>query len=346
MSLNFLQKHVIKAMRVFPRQRQILVIRQVDARHTENQCPIYAFEMYAIPQLGTKGVHQALDRIWINDVVVSQIHISLLNTAPPPRDAVDEDEMDVDDPMDLSIQPELPAWQEREPDPVSIYLRTSKPDGMQHLTMWPRRIERPPTPGASPSSSTMDLSSPTPSSSQRSSSALSTFSDAPTHFYPLQSCNYQAMYDFSAPDAQHFGAARIVPGTVRALVWGAPRDSRKDAPPLIDMWSYASPERRDPDADATLPEDARARIEARQAARAPCRSNCLAALSLPPPVRAMLTKGVQAMAFDDTIGRVFASADKCQKIFIIDFAAAPRENDRGERLPLPVTYAHRTVDLI
>lgn len=131
------------------------------------------------------------------------------------------------------------------------------------------------------------------------------------HFYDLDLMNPVA--EFQYPEA--FGTAFVLPGNGRAALWAVPADDRTDAPKLISIWSFI---RSENDADL-LP---REQEDAEWPARKPdgTRRDCFMPVVLEEEVRNRFERGVQAMAWDESIGRLCVCAAESSEIYVLDFA--------------------------
>jgi hypothetical protein len=128
------QPHTIRAIRVFPVQNQILVIRSIPVLPIPEATPLYLFEIYDPPQLGKWSASKAKDRYVIDNRHITSFQISDHNISTA---------------HDASLQPTLPAAF-GPPAPISIFCQTIKPHGLQHYVMWPVQVDVPATSTSDP----------------------------------------------------------------------------------------------------------------------------------------------------------------------------------------------------
>ncbi|TFY68769.1 hypothetical protein EVG20_g3429 [Dentipellis fragilis] len=140
-------------------------------------------------------------------------------------------------------------------------------------------------------------------------------------------------------------ALHIFPGATRCLLMGTMMDDRSVHPVPVSFFSYADmdiPTQDDIDADENWPYD-KEQHEAAAAERAWIdaayrqRGRSCPIRSLHPPLAYMFEDGVIASAWDEWSGRLcMVPAAEPQKIYVFEYAHAPREDVHGNRLPLPV----------
>ena len=112
------QRHDIKAIRVFPTQREILVIRTLTF---DGSTQLHLVEIYNISNLSTTAPNwrHPTDRYLIENQLVSNFHIS-----------------DYGIPTSTGDQPRLRA-EFTPPPPISIFAQTVQPTGIIHHVLWP-----------------------------------------------------------------------------------------------------------------------------------------------------------------------------------------------------------------
>jgi len=59
-------------------------------------------------------------------------------------------------------------------------------------------------------------------------------------------------------------------------------------------------------------------------------------IEVPAALRNTLKFGIKALAWDDWTGRIFAATLNDCMIHVIDLAQGPKENSRGQRIPVPL----------
>jgi hypothetical protein len=317
------------------------VAREIKDVPTE-KFPIYSVELYTIPEKG-KDYVDAVDRCWIDGANIAQFFIPSSRPVPVPSQAN----------VDGSIQPQMRAYHEQEPAPLAIYCRTINPEGFIHLNIYPRRVQFPAW-----------QKNPTGMVEIGNGGLVNMDEDRERrYYYPLHTMHYQSVYNFT-DDMPEFGAVEVVPGASKALVMNFPTDDITDTPHVMGLWAYLSPEVRsfDPAKKDQLWADDEHEDSWEVAQRKlmaqltnPPREKALALLPIPAELRQVLRRGRSAVAFDETIGRVCISCFEDQRIFVLDYAHAPREGQlyiyaclifirlttltdpNGDRLPVPYT---------
>lgn len=125
-----MQPHIIKAIRMFPCQQDMLVIRTIQlSPKDESYIQAHVVEVYEVPSTpGDWSYRNATDRYVIHGPLVSNFHIS-----------------DYGIPTSTGDHPYLHVDHEP-PPPISIYLETVEPVGVIHHILWPTPITIPGTP--------------------------------------------------------------------------------------------------------------------------------------------------------------------------------------------------------
>jgi hypothetical protein len=139
---------------------------------------------------------------------------------------------------------------------------------------------------------------------------------AKTHYYyALRTLRFQSRHDCD-PNVAH-----ILPGAYRTLLYTVPSTDRTDAPSLVNLRRYIAPEAQPADYPVTqeLSDDERVTRK-----RKLIPSNIFATLVLPKSLATALTDdGVNAVAWDEGVGRVCIAPAENSVIHILDFAKTP-----------------------
>ncbi|KZT18699.1 hypothetical protein NEOLEDRAFT_1143063 [Neolentinus lepideus HHB14362 ss-1] len=122
------------------------------------------------------------------------------------------------------------------------------------------------------------------------------------------------MTEFEYPDA--FGTAFMLPGNGRAAFWSVPLDDRTDAPKLVNIWSFV----RDPEDAGLLPPEC---ILDRT------RMDCFTPVALDAEFMKEFEDGVQAITWDEHIGRLCLSGAEDSYIYVVDFAKSVDDEERA-----------------
>lgn len=222
-------------------------------------------------------------------------------------------------------------WQEDEwkPRTISAFCRTLAPDdGLLRITFYPRRFQSfaPPSPAGSPSVTNASLDG-------------TKVKKPPKHYW-----KYDLAY--SSPvrfiEAHLNAQYRILPGSHRTLLYTIPWDDITSTPQVLGFFRY-----HDRELMAEEPEDHD--MDVNQAPRLPVQKL---------PFEFDNAQRFQAIAWDETVGRVcFASADDT-RLVVLDFAKRPKEGEYssiadslflgftlktdflGRRMPLPAEQDH------
>ncbi|KAI6031289.1 hypothetical protein BKA83DRAFT_4198178 [Pisolithus microcarpus] len=124
----------------------------------------------------------------------------------------------------------------------------------------------------------------------------------------------------------------VCPGSHRTLVYGVPPEDRTDTPGVNSIYSHL--------ADPHLIDEYSVRRHGllqgilREAYEH--RSQVLAKFDLCPDLYDDLRRGVKAMAWDESIGRIFYVKPDDAHIHVVDLAYAPSQTADGQRCPLPL----------
>ncbi|KII93284.1 hypothetical protein PLICRDRAFT_385911 [Plicaturopsis crispa FD-325 SS-3] len=139
----------------------------------------------------------------------------------------------------------------------------------------------------------------------------------------------------------------VLPGTHRAVVYTLPRRlDAHDAPPISTIWCYNIPHRQvqvplGPQEEWDLSGDEEAgepQIVMRN--RKPSRPQRMVKTKIPSALRSLRRqgRGVTAMAWDETIGRLCIAMEGDQRVWILDYSGSPSLSQDGQRLPVPLPH--------
>ncbi|KAA1474518.1 hypothetical protein DENSPDRAFT_804243 [Dentipellis sp. KUC8613] len=223
---------------------------------------------------------------------------------------------------------------------ISVYCIHEDPWQMLHLRLKPRRMPLHPPPPP-----------PTPVD-ENGEPIEGTWPPVPPPPPPVEETiqRYGLMSDSFDYTPNHFSgeqdrALHIFPGATRCLLMGTMIDDRSAHPVPVSFFSYADmdgPTQEDIDADEEWPYD-KEQHEAAAAERAWIdaayrqRGRSCPIRSLHPPLAYMFEDGVVASAWDEWSGRLcMVPAAEPQKVYVFEYAHAPREDVDGNRLPVPV----------
>ncbi|KAH7916394.1 hypothetical protein BJ138DRAFT_1052668 [Hygrophoropsis aurantiaca] len=142
--------------------------------------------------------------------------------------------------------------------------------------------------------------------------------------YDLFNCIPSMPSVFRTTDA---GRAFALPGIHRTLICLTNREDRTDNPPVNHLFSYCS------SCDASDMPRGDLLTSIRRKRYIP-RSDSFARIQIAPELRNRLKQGVLAIAWDETIGRIFFAQANDPSIHVVDMAKAPHETLSGQRLPL------------
>ncbi|KAL0951881.1 hypothetical protein HGRIS_008540 [Hohenbuehelia grisea] len=265
----FTQKpHRISAIRILPEQGDILIMRVVkgsDDAHPDAP-DLGALEIYALPEMGTKAVATAKETYFIWNKKISRFYVS-----------------DAGFPHVSADHPKLRPHR-GPPPPISVYIRTEKPNGILQCTIWPKYIEHP---------------------------ATATMPARTTFVYSTDILIAQAVHltDGLVP--------HILPGAERAIVYNVPEDDRTDTPALVNLRKYINPQRQP--ADYPQPEDTGMDdVLRRSYQHVP--HTIFRSFKLPHLLREELKKGLAAITWDEGTGRVLVAGKDEEYVRMIDFA--------------------------
>ncbi|KDQ62995.1 hypothetical protein JAAARDRAFT_28990 [Jaapia argillacea MUCL 33604] len=293
--------HNILAIRVIPVQRQVLVVKRVDF-DPQHQKPYIVVESFNIPPLGQEITCDHVEAVYLDDEDIWAVSICELET----RYSYDD-----------SIQTSLPSWMQRDPAPISVYCRTQNPQGLIYMHIPPTKLEAPPSPV---------------NTGRRTSSKPE--KPPQTHYYRVTDLRDVADFTFNS---NTFETAFFLPGAGRALGWEVPRTDRTDAPALVNMWSFI-PQEIEGDPYLGIRRDQNEVGNTRRSP--PTRQGWFAPLEMEHWAWENLKGGVQAITWDENIGRVCISPKGRSEVYVVDFSKSPRETLEGQRFPIPV---HKTV---
>ncbi|KAK2461528.1 hypothetical protein APHAL10511_005991 [Amanita phalloides] len=119
------QEHRIRAFRVLPGQKELLVVRTVPLSPTSD---LMLVELYTAPIYPGSYEYTCLDSYTVSGKLVASVQIS-----------------DYGIPTTTGDQPQL-LPSSGPPPPISIYIRTSNPSGVLHHSLWPSFTDHPTAP--------------------------------------------------------------------------------------------------------------------------------------------------------------------------------------------------------
>lgn len=330
--------HRIMAVRVLPEQHQIMVCRSVALPRHRHPHPITTIEFFTIPLNTNRSTPveeflHADDRSYIQSDHCVGIQITDHYTLPAP---------DRDDSIQQDLCPSVYA-----PKPISIYGRTVADDGMIRVTFYPKKTEivYPPTPSTCAHSTSSRSPSPIPSSSssndlcassssghcsseKRSSYVPSIYSSwknlpKPRRHRYIYNVHYNSFIRFiESPVNETY---RILPGAMYSIVYTIPWDAITPNPPVLNMFRYYDIEtmERDPLIDHPGLTDEMIQEETKNRRKPLNRFGFEWKMD-----------GLEAIAWDETTGRLLFTQSDDMKIYVLEFAKAPKEDIHGRRLPL------------
>ncbi|KAF9453898.1 hypothetical protein P691DRAFT_694151 [Macrolepiota fuliginosa MF-IS2] len=194
----------IKAILPLPKQKEILVVRQMISRGSEE----WVVELYPFPT-------QSMEMNPTHYVVVRQAFPGSLT------------KVSISDPQFPSSSPTLPPLQPNPLPPISIYFQHRQPHGLMHFCLWPMYETRSDGKQWCVPRYTVD---PTPPPGGPTPTWQVLQNEAKDH-YSIQTCH------LCDPHVAH-----VLPGGYRAIYYTTLYDDRKASPSMIKLRRYLSPE--------------------------------------------------------------------------------------------------------
>ncbi|KAI0937436.1 hypothetical protein AcV5_005347 [Taiwanofungus camphoratus] len=290
------EPHFIMAIRLLPLQNLVLVVRRVNLPPSQSQRFVGYIEFYHAIPSGAIATTSQHDTLDARAVMEPDFHIASVQISDHGIPTLQDD----------SVNPNLyNVDQPPAPRPISIFATTVDHDFIFRYTIFPRRVEHvlPPTPPSARSWSK------TPRDYARTYATWS---------YDVMSIPLWKAYH-GAKDRE----LRIIPGSLRAIAYEVPRKDIREAPPILSIYRYydiASGSFEAALNDPTTNGELRG-------------TKVMKEFDVPAHVD---LSSVQAMAWDETIGRLCISSLNSTRLYVLDFAKAPRLDDQGQRVPLPV----------
>ncbi|OBZ77473.1 hypothetical protein A0H81_02707 [Grifola frondosa] len=279
--------HVIKSMRILPGMNQVLVVRHIDIARRLYHRTLYTFEHYDIVPSGKILRETSLVPVSSMECLEDSLwtHTYISDPCFLPRE-------------DDSVLPTLRKnyAEPPQPPPINVLAIRTHDDGLVRTTFFPERVVR-----ALP---------PTPSGSASHTGVLP--QSRVTYQYPLE--NHTRVMHCNAPLNTEF---RILPGSVRPLLYTIPWDDTTAAPRVLSMHPYRDWEAL-PD-EIPIPREVLPKHKGQF-------DGVLSAPNWP----------VEAFAWDEHIGRLCVSVEGVSTIQVYDFARAPRLDAKGQRMPVPL----------
>lgn len=181
------------------------------------------------------------------------------------------------------------------PPPISVYLEIYRPNGLKHFIIWPSLTE---------------------------TSATTTHGPRKRYHYDLAWVCQQTTHHCDPL------LARVLPGAYRTLVYSVSDMDRKAAPALVRLRRYLNPEFQQEAYD--IPRVPRTSHVMRRN-HPPIPTNTFGNLDLGSKWKEhYYARGVQAITWDEGIGRVCMSGGNSQDIEIFDFSSAVQPDKRFE----------------
>ncbi|CCL99060.1 uncharacterized protein FIBRA_01071 [Fibroporia radiculosa] len=300
-------EHTILAIRLIPVQDTILVVRKLRTPPLE---PSTEREKRRGPQdLLTPFIeYYAIPPIGEKPLVSTSVSTAQIQLESCyALDDVTISDHGIPTRFDDSIKPVL--WSSADayaPSPIHIFMRCYPPEAYMRLTIYPERI-----PNVRP---------PTPPTTDASPKDLaqSAFEHSfQTYHYPI---SHEGLYGEKLPPQHPAAELRILPGSARAILYSVYSDTVTLGHRVHIMERYSLP---------------RAQTEEKDR-----KDVCMRFPRWPG------MKSIQTMAWDDTIGRLFVAEKDTSMISVLDFGAAPRLDDDGKRMPLPVHLSPHPDDML
>ncbi|KIK91109.1 hypothetical protein PAXRUDRAFT_35081 [Paxillus rubicundulus Ve08.2h10] len=126
--------------------------------------------------------------------------------------------------------------------------------------------------------------------------------------------------------------AFVLPGSQRSLVYVTRSRDIEESLGIRGLYSYL------PSSDGTRAYRSAKEERLQSVLRNPLqsRTGVMCKFDMSPDLRASLREGVKAIAWDESIGRVFYVKPDDPQIHVVDFAKAPIQAPNGQRWPLPL----------
>ncbi|RDB19512.1 hypothetical protein Hypma_013479 [Hypsizygus marmoreus] len=177
--------------------------------------------------------------------------------------------------------------------PISIYLENIVPSGINHFVVWPNVKDEP---------------------------ATKTRPATRTYFYDLEHVQQQTRH-ISEPHR-----VRVLPGAYRAIVYTVQRVDTTDTPSVVMFKRYLNPEVQT--GDYPIPRVSKSTYVLRRD-HPPFPHTAYTALDLDPHIMETYQRGgVQAISWDEGIGRVCVATGNSDQIEILDFAHVVQADQR------------------
>lgn len=273
------RRQKIRAILPLPKQKEILVVRQLIAVEYEE----WVVELYPFPK-------QNVDMDPTHYVVLRQV---------PPGSLI---KVTISDPQVPSASPAFPPLQPNPLPPISIYFEHGQPHGLLHFCLWPMYENQPDGAQKWVHRYTIDPSEPeggiTPEWEALRNEARK--------YYAIQTCHV------TEPQVAH-----VLPGGYRAVYYTTLHDDRRASPSMIRLRRYLSPEIQKV-VYPPRPEDNSLMFMRKPRHYHP--DGLYGTIDIPLEDTSAFATGINAITWDETIGRVCIAVKGELGIRILDMA--------------------------
>ncbi|KAJ3559570.1 hypothetical protein NP233_g11232 [Leucocoprinus birnbaumii] len=278
----------IKGILPLPKQKQILVVRQCIELENEE----WAIELYDFPT---------------EHAIQTPTHYIIVRSDLPPDSLL---KVRISEPLFFEPSPNFPKLQTQPLPPLSIYFESRNPYGLMHYSLWPMYE---PTADGGVKYIPKYIVDPTPPANGTTPEWAYERDVARTH-YAHQTCHV------TDPQVVH-----ILPGNYRAVYYTTSEDDRRASPSIMRLRRYHSPETQKIEYPVR-PEDNSSAFMRTERPYLP--SGLYGTIDIKPQDDDVFSKGVNAVAWDESIGRICIAVEGELGIRILDMAMNVEPDNR------------------